>query len=231
MSRDQVRSCQYGSPEFGLLRLVAERGTLWPRPSGGEPVGARGYDGSNGRPVRGVLPELVQTLRSTKLIHVDNLNGSIGITLGGKNTLAVEELEHSMIAEKYPYLEEFGYALSTSSADKLIKTHLPRRALNEPLACRRERDVLRGWPTRQWSTKGEIYGGRRLTKNDPAPPGEARVAALFPLAAAVQLVIEEYLRFDREPPSELLACAALCWAEDLLRQVPGYPLRSTGDRP
>jgi hypothetical protein len=63
-----------------------------------------------------------------------------------------------------------------------------------------------------------------------APVGEAWVAARagYASAAAVQLIIEEYLRFGQEPPAELLSVAALCWAEDLIRQVPGHPLRSTG---
>lgn len=215
MSRDQVRGCQYGSPEFGLLRHVVHRGTLWPLPVGG-------YSGSDGRPVHGVLPELVKTLLSDRLIDVDRINGSLAATKYGRSLLSSVTHEHIEVSGRYPFLGALGSPNSESACNDLIQEHLPGRLLSTPTASARRRIECVGWDS------GDIYG---LRSSAGAPGSNARVAGRFALAAAVALVIEEFLRFDREPPTELLACAALCWAEDLLRQVPGYPLRSTGDRP
>lgn len=54
-------------------------------------------------------------------------------------------------------------------------------------------------------------------------PCERVIAARagYRTAAAVALVVEEYLRSERDPPPEVAAAATLCWAADLVRHSPG----------
>lgn len=106
------------------------------------------------------------------------------------------------------YLEPYGgYDASDEALDAVFERWLPEHRMRHIYAA----------PGLPLYFAGNVYHLTGLRAR-PARLLQLAVRSGWRSAGAVVLIVEELLSRGEEPPAELLACAALCWAEDLVRR-------------
>lgn len=193
------------------MALVVGRGPLKRSPPAG-------YLDREGRPVRvhlGVRSRLVEL----GMVEPDS-RGWLRATPAGKANHVCAVREDHLVRVELPHLGVFGSPNDQLACSRLLTRHLPGREVVQ--IPHRAKVPWVGGTAGVWTLRSDGRRGR-LGK---APDGVAVVVARFVLAATVVLIVEEHLRFEREPPVALLAPATLCLADGTVLSVPGEPLTS-----